>query len=61
MEQGDTVLHDMHQQAPDAVARKQAVPAGLLRMMRQAYAFVWCSEGSNKCQNDCEKDKRILF
>ena len=55
------MLHDMHQQAPDAVARKQAVPAGLLRMMRQAYAFVWCREGSNKCQNDCEKDQRIVF
>ena len=61
MEQGDTVLLDMHQQAADAVAREQAVPAGVLRMMRQGYAFVWRREGSNKCQNDCEKDKRILF
>jgi hypothetical protein len=40
MEQGDTVLHDMHQQAADAVAREQAVPAGVLRMMRLGYAFV---------------------
>ena len=55
------MLLDMHQQAADAVAREQAVPAGVLRMMRQGYAFVWRREGSNKCQMNARKTSAFYF